>query len=116
MAGKPQFTVEQVIDAIHEGHTPTGAGLILHCHPDTIRNYADKYTTVKAALMSERRALVDLAETGLRSALLSREAWAIAFTLKTLGKDDGYAERQEVTGKDGAAIEVIHVKPKAEDD
>ena len=24
--------------------------------------------------------------------------------------------RQEVTGKDGAAIEVIHVKPKADDD
>lgn len=25
-------------------------------------------------------------------------------------------QRQELTGKDGAAIEVIHVKPKAEDD
>lgn len=106
MAGKQQFTVEQVIAAIHQAQTPTGAGLVLHCHPDTIRNYARRYVTVNEALLSERAELLDLAEMGFKSAIVNREPWALAFALKTLGKYLGYVERQEVTGADGGGFAI----------
>ena len=103
---KQKFKIDQVIDAIQRAQTPTGAARLLGCHPDTIRNYARRYATVKDALDAEREEIVDYAEMGLRGAVLNKEAWAIAFSLKTLGKSRGYVERQEVTGKDGGAIVV----------
>jgi len=98
-----RYTVQQVIDAIDKGHTPTGAASVLRCHPDTVRNYADRYPTVKKALLSARAEIVDLAEIGLRAAVINKEPWAIAFALKTLAKDI-YSERQEVTGANGDAL------------
>jgi len=86
MASK-KFTAEQVIAAIREGHTPSMAARVLGCHPDTVRNYADRYPTVKRALMSERQDIVDLAEVGLRSAVVGQQPWAIAFALRTLARD-----------------------------
>ena len=104
MARNEQFKIDEILAAIEEGHTPTGAAHVLRCHADTIRNYAKRYPKVDAALKSKRRDIVDLAESGLRIAVLNKEAWAIAFALKTLGKDDGYTERQEVTGANGDSI------------
>lgn len=101
---KQQFTVDQVIDAIRNSQTPTGAAMRLKCHPDTIRNYAKRYPTVRDALLAERAALVDLAEMGFKSAIINKEPWALAFALKTLGKHLGYVERQELTGKDGEPV------------
>lgn len=86
MASK-KFTVDQVIAAIREGHTPSMAARILGCHPDTVRNYADRYPTVKRALQSERQDIVDLAEVGLRGAVVGQQPWAIAFALRTLARD-----------------------------
>lgn len=90
-----RFTYVEVIDAVKKGRTPTGAAALLKCHPDTIRNYARRYRSVKDALESEREGLIDLAELGLRAALLREEAWAVAFTLRTLGSKHGYAQREE---------------------
>lgn len=100
MAGKQTYTVEQVIDAIRKAQTPTGAALMLKCHPDTIRNYAKRYKTVNDALLAERAALVDLAEMGFKSAIINKEPWALAFALKTLGKHLGYVERTDITSND----------------
>jgi hypothetical protein len=33
--------------------------------------------------------------------VLAKEAWAVCFTLKTIGKGRGYVERNEVTGANG---------------
>ena len=43
----------------------------------------------------------------LRRAIVGGEGWAVALTLKTLGKDDGYVERvqNEVTGADGGPVQ-----------
>jgi len=86
MAGKKKFKIDEVIEAIEKGHTPKGASEVLDCHPDTIRNYAETNERVKRALLSERKDLVDMAKGGLRKHLQRNEAWAIAFTLKTLAK------------------------------
>jgi hypothetical protein len=48
--------------------------------------------------------MVDLAELKLWQSIQNGEAWGIAFCLKTLGKDRGYVERQEVSGQGGAPI------------
>lgn len=42
-----------------------------------------------------RGILVDKSELALESAIGAKEAWAVCFTLKTLGKDRGYVERTE---------------------
>jgi hypothetical protein len=55
-----------------------------------------------------RQSTVDIAESALKRAVINGEAWAVCFTLKTLGKQRGYVERvqQEISGRDGEAIEV----------
>lgn len=105
-----KFTQAEMLQAIEQGHTPSGAAQWLTvnlrpCHPDTVRNYAKRYPSLKTALNTERLNMVDIAETGLRAALERSEAWAIAFALKTLAKDI-YSERQEMTGKDGESLSI----------
>jgi hypothetical protein len=109
MARTERYTAQEVIEALEKGYTCVGAGQVLGCSAETIRNYANKYPTVQTALKAKRRELVDLAELGLRRAIVGGEAWAIALTLKTLGKDEGYVERQqsEVSGPDGAPAVII---------
>jgi hypothetical protein len=55
-----------------------------------------------------RECTTDIAETSLKRAVINGEAWAVCFTLKTLGKSRGYVERvqQEISGRDGEAIEI----------
>ena len=105
MQTRQRYTVDQVIDAIKTGHTPKGAAAVLGCCPDTVRNYAVRYPSVKKALDTERQDIVDIAESGLRAAVERGEAWAVAFALKTLAKDI-YSERQEVTGANGDTLVV----------
>lgn len=118
MTTKQRYTVAEVIEAIGKGHTPSVAARFLKCHADTVRNYADRYPTVKRALQAERKEIVELAEVGLRAAVIRCEPWAITFALKTLGKEEGYCERTEHTGKDGGAIEtkVTHIGEMSDDE
>lgn len=50
---------------------------------------------LRQILTESRESLVDIAETALRSAVLSGQPWAIALTLKTIGRKRGYTERIE---------------------
>lgn len=106
MARPERYTVQTVIDALEKGYTCVGAGQLLGCSAETVRNYAKKYPTVDAALRAKRRELVDLAEMSLRRAIVNGEGWAVAMTLKTLGRDDGYVERQEISGTDGGPLTI----------
>ena len=108
MARTERYTVQDIIDALEKGYTCVGAGQLLGCSAETVRNYAKKYPTVDAALRAKRRELVDLAEMSLRRAIVNGEGWAVAMTLKTLGKDDGYVERTqtEINGPDGGPVTI----------
>lgn len=106
MARPERYTVQDIIDALEKGYTCVGAGQLLGCSAETVRNYARKYPTVDAALRAKRRELVDLAEMSLRRAIVNGEGWAVAMTLKTLGRNDGYVERQEVSGPDGGPVTI----------
>jgi hypothetical protein len=96
MARPRVYTNEQMIAALQETK-----GLVflaaqrVGCDPDTIYNRARKSPAVAAAIRNQRGVVVDTAELKLYQAILDGQAWAIALTLKTLGKDRGYVERQE---------------------
>lgn len=111
LEGKPRHSLDEVLAAIEKGITRTGAAKVLGVSPVTLWRYAKRWKAVDQALREKRRELVDLAEMGLRGAVLRGEPWAIAFTLRTLGKDEGYTERLEHTGRDGQrhVIEVVYV-------
>jgi hypothetical protein len=62
----------------------------------TLYNRIKESPTLKAALEDARETALDNAESALQSAVLAKEAWAVCFTLKTIGKGRGYVERNEV--------------------
>lgn len=108
MAGKAEFSSEQIIQALRDTNGLVSlAAKKLGCVPQTIYNRAKKSQTIQQAIDESREELVDYAELALRSALLSKEPWAVQFTLKTLGKSRGYVERQEHTGADGDGIKIV---------
>jgi transposase-like protein len=106
-----RYTTEQIIKALKETN-----GMIylaarrLGCTPQTIYNRANRTQVIKQAIEDSRGEIVDLAEQKLRLAILAGEPWAVALTLKTLGKQRGYVERQEVTGADSGPVDVRVVK------
>ena len=105
MANKKRYTPQQVADALNETRGMVFlAAKKLGCSDDTIYNYAKRYKAVGDALRQQRGQFVDMAELKLWNAVNEGESWAVQFALRTLGKERGYVERQEVTGKDGAEI------------
>jgi len=94
---KEKWTKEQIIAALKEaGGMVYVAARKLGCSARTIYNYRDRYVAVKEAISDERGHFVDTAELGLKRSVLAGNAWAIRFTLETLGKDRGYVKRVEV--------------------
>lgn len=117
--GEARHTLDQALEAVEKGITKTGAARVLGVTRQTIENYCHRWKTVADAFSSKRKELVDLSEMGLRGAVLRSEPWAIAFALRTLGKDEGYTERHEHTGAAGGPIsfrEVVVELPPREGD
>lgn len=96
MADRPDFTAQQMIDALTEAR-----GLIsfaarkLGCHSNTVRNYIARHPTVAAAVYEAREAMKDVAEAKLVQSIHEGEAWAVKYYLSTQAKDRGYVERVE---------------------
>jgi hypothetical protein len=63
-----------------------------------------RHPAVAQVVAEEREPFVDVAELKLNAAVRRGEAWAICFTLKYLGKDRRYVERQERTGPGGQPL------------
>ena len=76
----------------------------LGCTPQTIYNRMEKNAQIREAVEMSRGEMIDIAEQKLRMAVSNGEPWSIGLVLKTIGKNRGYVERQEVTGADGGAI------------
>jgi hypothetical protein len=75
----------------------------------SVYNAINKHASVKEAVIDAREAMTDLAEGKLLGLINDENPTAIIFYLKTQGKDRGYVERQELTGKDGAPIETTTI-------
>lgn len=72
----------------------------------TVNRYIKESAYLRQIVKDERELVTDITELKLFDAIASGEAWAICFYLKTQGKDRGYVERHELTGRDGENIGV----------
>ena len=111
MAGKHRYTPKQMSDMLTEMK-----GMVfltakrLGCDPDTVLRYCKRYPSVQAAKDAQRGEMVDAAELKLWQSIQNGEAWGITYCLSRLGKERGYVERTEQTGKDGAPLVTeVHV-------
>lgn len=104
---KLRYTPEQVAAALKEtrGMVYLAADR-LGCSHVTIQNYVKRFKVVEEAYNTQRGRLIDTAELALWKGVQEGEQWAVLFALRTLGKDRGFVERQEVTGKDGEPFSI----------
>ncbi len=68
----------------------------LGCEADTIYDRAKTDEDVANAMRKARGEVIDDAETRLFNAMRDDQPWAIQMILKTIGKDRGYFEKQEL--------------------
>ena len=117
MSREKLLTPEKIIKGliVHKGLIYKTAEY-LGCSAKTIYNYMREYPEIKEVVDEQRQLLVDTAEASLLRAIQEGEGWAVALALKTLGKDRGYVERQEITGKDGSDLVKDTIKVKWEND
>lgn len=86
------------------------------CARGTIQARIDRSPTLTAALNDARESMVDMTESALYKRILDGDTTAIIFFLKTRGKERGYVERQEVTGKDGGEVGLAFKRLSAADE
>lgn len=111
MAGSiKRYSSQEVIAALKlTKGMKTLAAKHLGCDPRTVYNYCERFPTVEAACKHQRRELVETAELQLWQAVQRGMPWAIQLVLRTLGREDGFSERTEVTGANGGPIEHAHI-------
>jgi len=107
------FTTDEIVEALYEtGGLVAQAADLLKCERTTIYRRMIE-PAIADAIKLARHFSVDDAENSLRDRVRKGDTTAIIFMLKTLGKDRGYVERMEMTGKDGEPvaqrIEVVYV-------
>jgi len=101
-----RIPTDRIIQALRETNGLVSlAAKRVPCSITTINVRRKRVQAVEQVIQECRGELVDLGELALRKAVLAGEPWAVSLVLKTLGKDRGYVERQEVTGAEGKAIE-----------
>jgi hypothetical protein len=62
---------------------------------------------LEAVAKDERGRMLDVAETKLMEAVEEGQQWAIQMILKTLGRDRGYVERQEIASVSQVRLQVV---------
>tara|TARA_R110000823_G_scaffold312759_1_gene439689 strand:- start:3588 stop:3950 length:363 start_codon:yes stop_codon:yes gene_type:complete len=111
-----KYTEEEVEKALVKAATVTGAAQILSCQRSTIYNYMEKYPALNNAISDAREQMLDVAETALMTNIKDKHPSSVFFYLKTIGKNRGYVERVENTGKDGKdIIPVLNISVRNDD-
>jgi hypothetical protein len=106
-----KYTIDQVIAALKAtGGIKTLAAQKLGCDPSTVHGYINRYWEIGEAVAQVAESVLDLAEAKLLKHIKGGNLTAIIFYLKTQGKQRGWVERVEATGKDGAPIEMMKSK------
>jgi hypothetical protein len=106
-AGVPgqRYTDTELADGLRKAKgLITVAAQLIGCDTKTLRTRLDKSEDLRQIQLDAREGIIDLAELALEKAIRNGESWAVAFTLKTIGKQRGYVERQEHTGADGGPM------------
>jgi hypothetical protein len=105
MASKERVPTERIIECLRETNGLVSlAAKRVPCSITTINTRRKKVQSVQQCIDECRGELVDYGELALRRAVVAGEPWAVGLVLKTLGRDRGYVERQEITGADGTPV------------
>lgn len=96
-AGSSKRTKEEVIAALKKTNGAVYlAAKNLGISANTLFRYVRKWKDVAAVIAESRGKVIDVAENRLLRAIRKGEGWAIAFCLKTIGKDRGYVEPHRI--------------------
>lgn len=109
---KKRPSVVQIEDAIRKAAgNVTAAARGLGINRTSLHARIARSPALQQVLQEEREALVDMAESALRAEVLDRNMTAVIWTLKASpeAKRRGWGERQEVTGANGAPIQVEYI-------
>ncbi len=109
MANKTQYSTAEIKTALKATRGLLSlAAEKLGCNYTTVYRRVKEVKDLQHIVQHYRRLRCDVAELALDKALANGEPWAVAMTLKTLGKSRGYVERvqQEVSGRNGKAIKI----------
>ena len=107
--GQQRYTASQFITAM-----PGTGGIIaavahkVGCRWETAKKYIETYPTVKQAWQAERETIIDMAEGELFQAVKRGERWAISFVLKTIGRERGYVEQQEIKTDGIITVRIVY--------
>tara|TARA_R110000787_G_scaffold165742_2_gene278817 strand:- start:38 stop:394 length:357 start_codon:yes stop_codon:yes gene_type:complete len=104
MAKTDKFKKDEIATALEKAGTVSGAAQILGCNRRTVYTYMKKYPVLEDAIHDARERLLDIAESALMSNIKDKHPSSVFFFLKTMGKNRGYVERIENTGKNGEPI------------
>lgn len=103
-----KLTNNSVRDALMDSHgNISAAARSLGVTRQALQFRIEKNPELAQIVIDARESRVDIAEDKLGESLLLREAWAVCFTLKTLGKSRGYVEKQEVEVSGSQRLRVI---------
>lgn len=100
-----QLSHASVIQALKSsGGIYSAAALMLGVTRQTVSNYVKRHPHIYQASLEATEDVLDLAETKLIQKIKEGHMTALIFYLKTKGKERGYIETREVTGKDGVPL------------
>jgi hypothetical protein len=92
-----QLTKEAFIKAIKNSFGNISViALRLNCERQTVYNWLHEHPELQALIDSERERIIDLAENKLVGNLKKGKDVTVHFVLRTLGKNRGYTEKQEI--------------------
>ena len=98
MAKPHRYSATQVAEALTQAKGMVSvAAQLLRCSADTVQSYCKKFPTCERVKQTARTEILDEAELRLWKAIQRDEAWAISFTLKTIGRSRGYGERLDLS-------------------
>ncbi len=105
-----KYSDDQIIAALHAtGGLVTHAAKAMGTVPKTLYDRMARTPALKLALDEIRNGKLDFAESKLMELIAKGQPSAIIFFLKCLGKERGYVERVENTGKDGKDLNILPV-------
>lgn len=100
-----KITVDGATKALMKCHgNILRAALSLKVDRSSLYDFIERNPELNDVRKAARESLLDVAEDRLAYHVEGGDIRAITFYLKTQGKDRGYTERQEITGKDGGSI------------
>jgi len=114
---KREETAARIIKALYECNgLLTLAAKVTGLGYRTVCRYVAEYPSVKEAAQEAHEKMLDFAESRLYQKIKDGDNTCIIFYLKCQGKERGYVERQEVTGKDGEPVKhEINIKVQSEE-